>query len=148
MSKVSAIFHIVFTTKGRKNVLDNRHIEELYRYLWNRLKYKGCYLYRIGGIENHIHILVDISPTISLSAMVNDLKSTSSAWLKANGSFPAFDSWSRGYYAGSISYRERDSVIEYIKNQRIHHLGQTCETELESLCGEIGLKMFEIGELG
>ena len=148
MSKVSAIFHIVFTTKDRKNAHDLQHIEELYRYLWNRLKYKGCYLYRIGGIENHIHILVDVGPTISLSAMVNDLKANSSAWIKASGSFPAFECWSRGYYAGSISFKDRDGVIEYIKNQRIHHLGQTCEAELESLCGAIGQKMFECGELG
>ena len=148
MSKVSALFHIVFTTKDRKNTLVNRNVEELYRYLWNRLKYKGCYLYRIGGIENHVHLLVDVSPTISLSALVNDLKANSSAWLKASGSFPAFESWSRGYYAGSISFKDRDSVIEYIKSQRIHHLGQSCEVELESLCGAIGMKMFESGELG
>ena len=148
MSKVSALFHIVFCTKERTNTLNLQNIEALYRYLWNRLKHKGCYLYRIGGIENHIHILVDISPTISLAALVNDLKANSSAWLKSCGLFPAFESWARGYFAGSISYKDRDGVIEYIKNQRLHHHGLSCDDELERLCVEVGLKMFESGELG
>ncbi|MDE6377381.1 MAG: IS200/IS605 family transposase [Duncaniella sp.] len=142
MSKVSAIYHIVFCTKDRLRTLNLRSIDSLYRYMWDRLKQHGCYLYRIGGIENHVHILVDVSPTISLSDMVMDLKAVSSAWIKSSGLFPEFESWARGYYAASVSFSDRDSVIEYIKNQVLHHYDVSWESEMEVLCGRIGKSMY------
>lgn len=74
MSKVSNPIHAVINTYGRRMTICNHNREALYRFIWSVLKSHGCYLYRIGGIANHVHILFDLNPNVALSDMMRDIK--------------------------------------------------------------------------
>ncbi len=68
-----ALYQIVFSTKYREKTLIKTNREELYRYIWGVLKNKKCYLYRIGGVDDHLHIIVDLHPSQSLSNLIKDI---------------------------------------------------------------------------
>lgn len=74
MSKVNALYHIVFCTKSRKMTIPAAYAEDLYRFIWNMLRTKDCHRYRISGIENHIHMLINLNPKIALSSLIRDIK--------------------------------------------------------------------------
>ena len=107
--------------------------ENLYRFIWKIVQENSCYLLRIGGIQNHVHILVNLKPAMSLSKLVQDIKSRSSNWMKESGLFPDFVGWASGYYGCTLSPHDGKSVIEYIKNQEAHHLGTTFDNEIDIL---------------
>jgi putative transposase len=75
-------YQLVFGTKNRKPTISKSHDEELYRYISGIIKNKNCKLYRINGIEDHIHIMSDLHPTVCLSDYVKDIKVASSLWMK------------------------------------------------------------------
>ena len=90
-------YHLVFATKNRVRSLDKPRRDELYRFVWGVLKERNCHLYRIGGIEDHIHILSSLHPTVALANLVKEIKTASSAWIKGRQVFPSFDYWQEGY---------------------------------------------------
>lgn len=114
-------YQIVFGTKYRNPTINPKHEEELYKYIWGIIKEKNCKLYRINGIEDHIHIMSDLHPSIALADYVKDIKVATSIWMKDCGMFPDFEGWQDGYGAFTYSVRERDMIINYIKNQKQHH---------------------------
>ena len=134
MSKVIALYHIVFCTYERHMTIPEESKRELYRYIFGILRNNGCHLWRMNGIGNHIHILISLPSTISLATLVQKVKQSSSLWLKNNPLFPHFYKWAKEYYAATISFREREGVIEYIRNQEEHHLhGRSVDMEIEDL---------------
>ncbi len=143
MSKVNALYHIVFCTKNRQMTISNTSRRELYRFIWSIIQKKNCYLYRISGTPNHIHILLNLHPRVALADIVRDIKSNSSGWLKWNPLFPDFNGWAKEYFAATISYRERDRVIDYIKDRQAHHGIQDLGAELQLLCSEEGFEIHE-----
>ncbi len=74
MSKVKALYHIVFCTKRRQMTISETHSEDVYRFIWNIIKESRSKLLRIGGIQNHIHLLIDLNPSIALSSLMRDIK--------------------------------------------------------------------------
>jgi putative transposase len=115
------LYHIIFGTKNRLPSIPNDVSENLYKYIWGVIKNHNCVLYRINGIEDHIHMLCDLHPSCNLSELVKDIKVSSSFWIKNSNKYPLFTGWSEGYAAITLSSREKESVMEYIKNQREHH---------------------------
>jgi REP element-mobilizing transposase RayT len=115
------IYHIIYGTKDRIKSIPNEHSPELYKYIWGIIKNQNSHLYRINGAEEHIHILCDLHPSVSLENYIKDIKVASSFWLKSKKDFPLFKGWAEGYAAITISVKEKDKVIEYIKNQKEHH---------------------------
>jgi len=115
------IYQIVFSTKNRKMTLTASKRDELYKYISGIFQNKKCHLYRIGGVEDHIHILFHLHPTIALSELVKDIKMASSDFIKRNQVFIGFNGWQEGYGAFTYSIKEKDILIEYIKNQEEHH---------------------------
>lgn len=140
MSKVLANYHIVFCTKARKNTIPLEHAEHLYRFIWKELDKRRCRLLRIGGIQNHIHMLIELHPTLALSNLIRDIKANSSSWMKGDIRFGKFEGWGSDYYAATISHSEKDKVIEYIKSQHEHHLGTSFDNELIKLHQLFGLE--------
>ena len=126
-------YQIVFGTKNRKPTLDKEFDKELYKYIYGIIKNKKCKLYRINGIEDHIHIMSDLHPTICLSDYVKDIKVASSIWMKQSGKFPAFEGWQDKYGAFTYSVREKDMIINYIKNQKEHHKTESFYDEFKRL---------------
>lgn len=84
------IYQIIFRTKHSQKTLKPEHTEILFKYIWGIIKNKNCHLYRINGMEEHIHILTDLHPNIALADFIRDIKTASSIWLKDSGYFPHF----------------------------------------------------------
>ena len=126
-------YHIVFSTKDRVPVLAAGKREDLFRYIWGIVTNKNCHLYRIGGVEDHVHILTGLHPTVCLSDLVKDIKISSSKWIKDERVFSEFTHWQDGYGAFTISHEDKDAVIEYIKGQEEHHRKMTFQEEFLAL---------------
>ncbi len=115
------LYQIVFSTKHREPTLIKQNREELFRFIWGILEKKNCHLYRINGVEDHLHILTHIHPTVSLSSLIKDIKVSSALHIKNQKLFEGFTSWQEGYGAFSYNIKEKNRIIDYIKNQEVHH---------------------------
>jgi REP element-mobilizing transposase RayT len=133
----------VFCTYRRENTLASEHHDDLYRYIWGIVKKRNCVLYRINGTENHIHILSDLHPSISLADFIKEIKTASNTWMKNSGNFPHFTSWAEGYCALTYSLRDKDMVVNYIKRQKEHHATQSFEDEYRALLKEFSIEADE-----
>ena len=141
MPYLQCLYHIIIRTKYSKRTLPLDSSEQLHKYISGIVKNKKSVLYQVNGIEDHIHMLVDIHPTIALSDFVKDVKVASSIWLKANPDFPEFYSWSVGYAALTYAKRDKQMIINYIKNQRIHHNKVTFADEYKKLLIDEGVEI-------
>jgi len=130
------LYQIVFSTKNREPTLTDEHRENLYKYMWGIIKNKKCHLYRIGGVSDHIHIITDLHPSVSLALLVKDLKIASSEQIKSLHLFEKFNGWQDGYGAFTYSIKDKDRLIEYVKNQEQHHKTKTFKEELLELLFE------------
>jgi len=137
------LYHIVFRTKNSGKTLVQEHSKELYAYLMGVIKNKKCFLYRINGMEEHIHILCDLHPSLALADYLRDMKTASSIWLKQTGKFPKFEGWADGYAAFTYAWRDKDMIVNYIKNQQEHHKIESFEDELRRLLKEHGVEVDE-----
>ncbi len=140
MSSYKQIYYqIVFGTKYRKPTISNEYCEELYKYIWGIIDKRKCKLYRINGIEDHIHIFSDLHPSLSLADYIKDIKIGSSEWMKTTGHFPDFEGWQVGYGAFTYNIRQRDMIINYVKKQKQHHKRETFYDEFKRLLTENGI---------
>ena len=130
------LYHIVFRTKYNIQAINQAHCEELYRYIWGVIKNKNSKLFQINGVEDHIHILSDLHPSIALADFIKDIKVSSSKWLKSNEKFPRFKGWAKGYCALTYSYKEKLYLSNYIKNQQNHHKRESFQDEINRLFKE------------
>ena len=129
-------YQIVFCTKHRKKVLTSPNRNELFKFIWGVLKNKKCKLYRINGVEDNIHILTHLHPSVSLSDLVKDIKISSSIYIKEKNLFPDFKCWQPGYGAFTYGLKDRGRLIEYVKNQEEHHRVKTSKDELKCILSE------------
>jgi REP element-mobilizing transposase RayT len=136
-------YHIVFSTKDRARVLLANRRDDLFRYTWGILRNKDCHLYRIGGVEDHIHILTGVHPTLSLAELVRDIKIATSQWIKKEGVFPDFAHWQDGYGAFTVSHGDKDAVVEYIRGQEQHHKQVSFKDELREFLTRHGITFDE-----
>ena len=144
MSSYKQIYYqIVFGTKHRKPTIAESHCEELYKYISGIIKNNKCKLYRINGVEDHIHIFSDLHPSVALADFVKDIKVASSIWMKENGKFPEFEGWQDGYGAFTYSIREKEMIINYVKNQKEHHKKEKYYDEYKRLLIEHGIEFDE-----
>jgi len=100
------------------------------------MKNKKCHLYRINGVEDHIHILTDLHPTIALSGLIKDIKLASTKMIKQENLITNFPGWQVGYGAFTYGMSAKDNLIEYIKNQEEHHRKVTFKEEYIGLLKE------------
>jgi putative transposase len=114
------LYQIVFSTKQREQVLEKEKRPELFKYVWGILNKSNCHLYRLNGVEDHLHIVTHLHPSVSLADLVKN-KIASSGFIKDNGIFKHFIGWQDGYGAFTYSIKEKSRLIEYVKNQEEHH---------------------------
>lgn len=143
MSKVTSLYHIVFCAKQRRRTIPTGCLEDLYRFIWAETKEMNCSLLRIGGIENHVHMLINLNPKVCLSDFVARIKAKSSGWMRSDGRFVYWDGWAHEYFAATLSNSDKDRVIEYIKTQREHHYSNPLDQEFRSLYSYAGLEYHE-----
>jgi putative transposase len=133
------LYHIVFRTKDSIPAIRQDHVNDLYAYITGIIKHKNSHLYRINGVENHLHILTDMNPSIAPIDFIKDIKVSTSIWMKKSKLFPAFNGWSVGYGSFTCSYKDLVSIINYIKNQQEHHKNISFEDEYRKLLLEYGI---------
>lgn len=133
------LYQIVFSTKNRSKSLTKDNRDELYKYISGVLKNKKCHLYQIGGVEDHLHIVTHIHPSVALENIVKDIKVSSNLHIKENKLFRNFDGWQNGYGAFTYSIDAKENLIKYVMNQEEHHKNFDFISEYKKL-----LKEFEI----
>jgi len=116
--------------------------EGLYKF-WGIVKNHTSLLYRINGMEEHVHLFIDLHPSIALSDFIQKVKTSSSLWLKQNPNFPRFQGWAGGYAALTYSWRDKDMIINYIINQREHHKKVSFIDEYRASLLDAGVKIDE-----
>ena len=147
MSKTRNLLHIVFATKHRQQTIPEAHKKELYSYIFGIVKQNNCFLHRMNGISNHIHMLIDLNPMVSLANLVRDIKRSTSIWLKSNPDFPEFQDWAEGYFAASLGVDELEACKTYIINQESHHYLMDLQEELDKIMAAAHLE-FHPNDLG
>jgi REP element-mobilizing transposase RayT len=129
--------HIVFSTKDRRASISSEFQPELWSYLSGICKRLNVHLHAAGGTENHVHLLVEVPPTLSISKVVLTIKSNSSRWANEKGHRFA---WQQGYGAFSVSRTVIPAVIRYIQNQKIHHKKIGFEAEFTEFLKKHGIE--------
>ena len=126
-------YHIVFSTKGRKDLIDRNVEERVWAYIGGIARKHQLIAIQVGGIENHINVLILAKPKIAPSQIIQWLKGESSRWIRETFPELAKFEWQDGFGVFSVSKSNVPDVVEYIKNQREHHQKQTFEDEYLSM---------------
>jgi REP element-mobilizing transposase RayT len=132
-----AHFHIVFSTKSRQKLIAPLIQPRLWAYMAGICSNVGMVALAIGGIEDHVHSLVELPPTMSLSKALNLLKSNSSGWMSEQRRDFA---WQEGYGAFAVSVSNLAAVKRYVLNQAAHHRNRTFEDEYIALLEKHGVQ--------
>ena len=125
LSKV--LVHLIFSTKHREPLIGLQIRPRLHAYLVGILDNLKSPSLQTGGVADHVHILFALGRTISQADLVEEVKKSSSKWMKAEGVLTF--SWQAGYGAFSIGESQADTVIRYIQNQERHHRKMTFQQE-------------------
>jgi REP element-mobilizing transposase RayT len=123
------LVHLVFSTKNRAQVLVPAIRAELHPYLAVVLKNDNCPSLQVGGVEDHVHLLFALSRTRTIAQVVENVKTSSSKWLKTKSPALADFHWQNGYGVFSVGRSEVDGIIHYIRNQEEHHRVTTFQDE-------------------
>lgn len=120
---------IVFSVQNRKALIHESWEDELYKYITGIIQNKGQKLIAINGMPDHIHIFIGMKTNCSLSDLVREVKKSSNSFIneKQFTTIPFY--WQEGFGAFSYSFSHIDRVVQYIKNQKIHHQKKTFKDE-------------------
>ncbi len=132
-------YHVVFSTKHRLRSISKEQREHLYGYIWGIHRNLKCHLYRIGGVEDHVHVLTSIHPTLALADYIGEVKSSSTGWIRREGIFRDWPGWQDGYSALTASFDDKNPLIEYIKDQEEHHKTVSFIDDLKALLERAGV---------
>ena len=126
MSTYSQIYvQIVFSVQGRESLIKPQWEDRLHKYIAGFIRNKQQKLIAINGTEDHLHILIGLSPTCCLSDLVRELKKSSNSFINENRFCRYVFRWQEGFGAFSYSRSQIDNVVRYIMNQKEHHARQS-----------------------
>ena len=141
-------FHFIWSTKGREPWISKEIQERLYNYIAGIIKQQNAQLLAIGGIADHVHLLVRFEDIEKLSFFIRDIKANSSLWISKN--FPDRSSfeWQQGYGSFTVSSSNLEKVKTYIHNQEEHHQKVTFAEEYCNFLKKHGIQYDERFVLG
>ena len=137
------LIHVVFSTKDRAPVLNPSVRSALHAYLATVARNAGCECYRAGGVADHVHLALRVSRTITTAKLVEELKTSSSKWLKTQSPALAAFAWQRGYGAFSVGPSDLDALRHYIDTQEEHHRMRTFQAEYRAFLTKYGFEYDE-----
>jgi putative transposase len=135
---LSLHYHIVFSTKERRPFIRSEWWAELHKYLGGTVRGLNGVPETVGGIEDHVHLLVGLKATHCLADFMRELKKSSSVWCVENAE-RAFG-WQDGYAAFTVSWTHIEAVRRYIGSQEEHHRKLSFIDELRTLLEKNGVK--------
>jgi len=127
------LIHLVFSTKNRERLLTPAIQAKLHPYLSTILDQIECPSLQVGGVKDHVHLFFGLSRTRTIAEVVENLKISSSKWIKTKGAVFRDFHWQSGYSAFSVSQSDADAVMTYIRNQAQHHHKMTFQEEYRRL---------------
>jgi REP element-mobilizing transposase RayT len=136
---LSLHYHIVFGTKNREPMIGSDWRSRLHQYLGGTLAGLGGSPQGVGGMADHVHLLVGLRATHRLADIVRELKKASSAWVHEHIPLPSF-AWQEGYAAFTVSAGARQVVQEYIANQEDHHRTRSFREEVIEMLEKAGIE--------
>ena len=125
-------YHITWGTKGRLPLIEPAWKSDLYGYLWGKATALECIPHTIGGMPDHIHVVISIPPKLSVAKIIGQLKGASSHHINTNYADGSF-AWQAEYGVLSFSEKALPTIVEYVKNQKAHHTQNTVKSALENL---------------
>jgi putative transposase len=128
-SLADVILHVVFSTKERKPLIHSSIEEELYRYICGICNRLQSPIIKINGVEDHIHLLLQLGRTITISKLIGEIKSSSSQWIKTKGEQYHNFTWQSGYGGFSVSRPNLGTAKKYLSRQKEHHKKITFKEE-------------------
>jgi putative transposase len=129
-SLADIVLHLVFSTKGRCPWIKPDVEEELYQYICGVCRKLDSPVIKINGVEDHIHVLLQLGKTIATSKLISEIKSNSSRWIKTKGDCYHDFSWQGGYGGFSVSRQNLEGAKKYLSSQKEHHKTVTFKEEL------------------
>jgi len=132
-------FHVTFSTKYRKPSIRTRWRGRLHEYLGGTIRGMDGVAESIGGVEDHVHLLIGLKTTHRIADVMRELKKKSSRWIHEEIGSDLF-SWQEGYAVFSVSATARGAVKKYISNQEEHHRKRTFREELRSMLDQAGVE--------
>ena len=137
------LLHVIFSTKNREPVLNPSVRPDLYAYLATVVRNAGCECYRVGGVADHVHLAIRLSRTVTMSNLIEELKTSSSRWLKTQSPELAGFAWQRGYGTFSVGPSDLDALTQYIDSQEEHHRTRTFQEEYRAFLKKYGVEYDE-----
>ncbi|NOY81619.1 MAG: IS200/IS605 family transposase [Kiritimatiellaeota bacterium] len=128
LSKI--LLHLVFSTKNRERWIDPAVRSDLHAYLAGACRAIHSEAYRVGGTDDHVHIACTLPRTLTVSKLLEEIKKSSSAWMKTQGAQYAGFAWQAGYGAFSLGQSQLPILLQYIDKQEEHHRTRTFKEEL------------------
>ena len=135
---VSLHVHVIFSTKGREPWIAGEWRSRMHAWLGGVLNEMGVVPESIGGVADHVHVLMGLRATHCLADVVRDLKRSSSEWIRRTIGLPGF-AWQEGYGAFSVSASVREDVRRYIEHQEEHHRTRTFGEECRGFLIKCGV---------
>ena len=124
------VIHVVFSTKDRRKLMPADFRPRMWAFATGICNNLGILVHAVGGMEDHIHFLIQIPPTLAVAKAVLAIKSNSSRWANEEGHKFA---WQQGYGAFSVSSSNVPVVVRYIQNQETHHKKMNFDVEFLAL---------------
>jgi Transposase IS200 like. len=136
--------HIIFSTKHRTPFLKGRALRlEMHRYLGGTCRTLDSPSICVGGVEDHVHLLVQLGRTWSIAEFVKEIKKESSKWIKTKDAALADFHWQNGYGAFSVSPSRVEELRRYIEDQEEHHKKESFQDEFRRLLRAYGVEWDE-----
>ncbi|MGB8354919.1 MAG: IS200/IS605 family transposase, partial [Chthoniobacteraceae bacterium] len=142
-SLANIVVHLVFSTKGRHPFLRDEEREQFHAYITGILKNLNSPLIEINSVRDHVHILFAQSKNHAPAKIVEQVKGSSSGWIKEQHPWYAEFAWQNGYGEFSVSPIHVDVVREYIRNQAEHHKQEDFQAEYRRFCEKNGKRLDE-----
>jgi REP element-mobilizing transposase RayT len=130
----------VFAVQDRQSLIKNEWKEELFKYITGIIQNHEHKVLQINGMPDHLHILFGMRPTQSISDLMKQIKQDSSKWINSKDLINGKFSWQAGFGAFSYSKSDLPRVINYIKNQELHHQKLTFQEEYLKLLKEFNVE--------
>jgi len=137
------LYHVVFSTKGRRPLIRTDLQEELFHYIGGIIRGERGALLEIGGMPDHVHLLSRFRADVSVAEMSRRIKSNSSKWVNDRSLGGKRFQWQTGYSAFSVSESQVASVRRYIRTQESHHRKLSFQDELTALLRKHGIEFDE-----
>jgi putative transposase len=139
-SYISSLYHCIFSTKGRRKIINSDLQERLWPYLGGIARENKMKALAVGGVEDHVHLLLSLPATVDLAHAMQLIKGGSSKWI--HDTFPEYRTfaWQEGYGAFSIGISQVDKTVAYIQKQMDHHRKKTFEEEFLSFLKKHGME--------